>query len=133
MSQDSRHLWERALDSLRAAEALVGVSPDDAASRAYYSAFYAASALFALGGRAFRRHSALEAAVHRDLVRQGVWPERLGATYTELLRLREVADYGGGRHVSREQAAGACQDARSVLQAICVLHADQFTMPEPND
>ena len=105
MSPDARDLWARALDSLRAAEALVGVSADAAASRVYYAAFYAVSAVFALADRTFRRHSALEAAVHRDLVHEGVWPEELGAVYTELLSLRAVADYGGGRHVNREQAA----------------------------
>ncbi len=41
MSADyARDQWERALNSLRSAEALLTVSPDDAASRAYYAAFH---------------------------------------------------------------------------------------------
>ena len=40
--------WFRALNSFRMAEMGREVSPDDAASRAYYAAFHAVSALFEL-------------------------------------------------------------------------------------
>ena len=41
-------LWNRAKDALRVARHDLAVSPDAVASRAYYAAFYAVSAWFAL-------------------------------------------------------------------------------------
>jgi len=60
--------WARARDALAAAKAVLSLSSDSAASRAYYAAFHAVSALFVLEGKTFSRHSGLEAVVHRDLV-----------------------------------------------------------------
>ncbi len=51
-------LWQRSEEALRTAETDLAVSFDAAASRAYYAAFYAVSALFALEGREFVKHSA---------------------------------------------------------------------------
>ena len=62
-------LWERAVDTLADAELVL--SPHSIANRSYYAAFYAVSALFAAEGSFFRKHSQLEAAVHRDLVHTG--------------------------------------------------------------
>jgi uncharacterized protein (UPF0332 family) len=128
VSQESQDLWQRAVEALTVSERESDLSPDAAASRAYYAAFYAVSALFATRGRTFTRHSAVEAAVHRDLVREGEWPKELGAVYTELLRLREVGDYGGGRHVSPQQAQDATEMARSVLEAVSRQYPGEFEM-----
>ena len=69
--------WDRARDALRDAHLLLSNGGfDGAASRAYYAAFHAVTALFALEGRIFAKHSALEAAVHRDLVKPGRWFQR---------------------------------------------------------
>jgi uncharacterized protein (UPF0332 family) len=97
MSAEAQAQWDRAVRSLRAAELLVETDPDSAASRAYYAAFHAASALFAMTGRTFTKHSALEAAVHRDLVRAGQWGAALGQDYTFLRELRLTGDYGGAK------------------------------------
>ncbi|MFW6118910.1 MAG: HEPN domain-containing protein [Planctomycetota bacterium] len=129
MRREAQDLWQRAREALCASETVVPVSADAAASRAYYATFYAVSALFALRGRTFSRHSAVEAAVHRDLVREGVWHKELGATYTELMRLREVGDYGGDRHVSPEQARDATERARRILEAVKEFDPDQFHGP----
>jgi len=98
-------LWQRCGEALRVAENDLAVSPDAAASRAYYAAFYAVSALFALGGQTFRTHSGVETAVHRDLVKPGTWPVPLGADYSALVDLREKGDYGGGEHVTARKRA----------------------------
>ena len=133
MSLESQDLWRRAVEALGVSQREAGFSPDAAASRAYYAAFYAVSALFALEGRTFTKHSGVEAAVHRDLVRQGRWNKELGATYTELLRLREVGNYGGERHVTSQQAYQAAGNPRALLEAISRSRPDQFLMPEPED
>jgi uncharacterized protein (UPF0332 family) len=98
----SNALLERAETTLKGARVLVGIDPDGAASRAYYCAFNAVSALFAHQGRTFVKHKAVETAVHRDLVLAGVWPRELGADYSFLHRLRDAGDYGGEAHVSEK-------------------------------
>ena len=111
-------LWRRARQALRSAEVLLSVSADDAASRAYYAAFHAVSALFAAQGRTFVRHTALRAAVHRDLVHTCIWPAALGETFDALWELRDTGDYGGAMHVSADDATAAVAAARSILAVI---------------
>lgn len=76
----ARDLWERAVDALHIADLIVSHSPDSTASRTYYAAFFAVSAHFALVGKTFRKHTAVESAVHRDLVQTGLWDSSLGQT-----------------------------------------------------
>ena len=131
MSHESEDFWQRAVDALRVARREATLSPDASASRSYHAAFYAVFALFARDGKPFRRHAQVEAAVHRDLVRTGVWPSELGAGYTELLRLREVGDYGGGRHVPPEQAQEAARQAERILGAVSRQHPHCFAPVPP--
>jgi uncharacterized protein (UPF0332 family) len=72
MSEEASALWLRAKADLDAAKALSGLGFfDAAASRSYYAAFSAVSALFSARGLTFRKHSQIESAVHRDLVHAG--------------------------------------------------------------
>ena len=123
-------LWARARDALRVARHDLPVSPDAAASRAYYAAFYAVSAWFALRGKTFRKHSMVEAAVHRDLVKPGIWPIDLGAGYSRLAESRSTADYGQAEHVSAEEAAEAVRIAAEVLRAVAGAEPDRFAVSE---
>lgn len=59
--------WQRAQRTLVSAKQLAESDPDSAASRAYYAAFHALTAFFALRGRTFSKHAAIRAALHRDL------------------------------------------------------------------
>lgn len=126
MSPLAEDLWARAKDALKASRHVLPISPDTAASRAYYAAFYAVSAHFALDGRTFRKHSAVEAAVHRDLVRSGLWPEASGEDYAQLLRLRNTGDCGGPQHVSADEAAKAVQAAGRIMWAVATEDPDAF-------
>ena len=127
MNPDAEALWCRATRTLRTASVHVQDDPDSAVSRAYYAAFYAVSALFALQDRTFRKHSAVEAAVHRDLVRSGMWSEELGAAYSWLMNVRFTADYGAG-------SGAASRDAdRALEQARLILHAVRDSKPEAFD
>ena len=47
MNAAARDYWQRALEALDVAKHDLNISADAAASRAYYAAFYAVSALFA--------------------------------------------------------------------------------------
>ena len=133
MNRYASDLWQRAKDALRTAEANMTVSLDAAASRAYYAAFYAVSALFAMQGKTFSKHSAVRAAVHRDLVKAGAWSVELGQDYSSLVELREIGDYGGSTHVSEEDAKEAIETARRILEAVgrAFPQLEEFTPTEP--
>ena len=118
MNLQVKDFWRRANRSLATARAIAGMDPDAVASRAYYAAFYAVSALFALESRAFTKHSAIEAAVHRDLVKPGRWSIELGHDYHDLRELRGMGDYGCLEHVTIEAAYGAMEKAQSILDAV---------------
>lgn len=110
--------WQRAVQALRTAEVLVESDPDASASRAYYAAFHGASAFFALQQQTFTKHTAVESAVHRDLVKPGLWPVEVGAAFSWLANLRYTGDYGGQEHVLPEDARVAVERARLILETV---------------
>ena len=131
MSQDAVDLWSRAGRSLASAAKLTGDDPDSAASRAYYAAFYAVSALFALQGRTFTKHRAVETAVHRDLVNQKLWSTDLGEAFSELVRLRRTGDYGGRIHVPSDEARGFSYEPPSFNALLKDLVRDETNFDWP--
>ena len=130
MNKEAIGFWNRALKTLSSAKSLLPIDPDSCAALAYYASFYAASALFDIQGRTFTKHSALESAVHRDLVKPGLWPKELGADYSHVMRLRAKGNYGGLEHVSEDEAVDAIQAAQRILRAVHRAHPDVFSDPE---
>ena len=116
--------WDRARTALRTARQLCPSDPDSAASRAYYAAFHALTALFALRGEVFKKHSALRAALHRDLVKTGVLDRERGRDFDFLMDLRETGDYGGGMRVSPDSAESAAAKAEAFVLAVAELHPE---------
>ena len=125
MTSEAADYWQRALQALRTAESLVDSDPDASASRSYYAAFYATSALLAFQHQTFSKHTAIERAVHRDLVKTGIWPVEAGAAFSWLANLRYTGDYGGRDHVDLDEAKTAVEKARLVLETA------RSTAPEP--
>jgi len=119
-------MWERAVSTLEGAKTNLDRYPDIAANRAYYAAFFAVSALFAIDGTYFKRHSGLRSAVHKELVHSGQWPKELGGDYDKLIELRETADYGAVLHASAEEAAEAIARAKRILRAVREARPDIF-------
>jgi uncharacterized protein (UPF0332 family) len=112
-------LWQRAQEALRATNTLLAAGfPDFAAARAYYAAFYAASALLLAEGKTFRSHRGAVALIHRDYVRSGRLPVNIGRILSTLSDLRSVGDYGGAAHVSRSEANVALSEAQQFLEAV---------------
>ena len=110
--------WARACKEIEIARAVLDLDPNSAANRAYYAAFHAVTALFALEGRSFSKHTAVRAAVHNELVKTGRWSTELGASYNDLMSARHTGDYGGAFHVSRDEADDAIGVAEKVVEAI---------------
>ncbi len=85
-----------------------------AASRAYYAAFYAAEdALAALGERR-ARHAGLISAFGRLVVKEGGFDVATGALLRDLFDLRGDADYGAGTVTVAHAEAGLASAARFV-------------------
>lgn len=124
-------LWQRAQEALQATHALLVASfPDFAASRAYYAAFYAASALLLADGKAFRSHRGVLALLHQDYVKTGRLPVEMGRIISMLSDLRSVGDYGGAAHVSHAEAHVALGEAQQLLAAVrSLLPADLVDAP----
>jgi uncharacterized protein (UPF0332 family) len=112
-------LWQRAQEALRATNILLAAGfPDFAAARAYYAAFYAASALLLAEGKTFRSHRGVVALIHRDYVRSGRLSVSVGRILSTLADLRSVGDYGGAAHISHAEANIALLEAQQFLEAV---------------
>lgn len=131
MNPEALELWKRALQALQTAEELVDRDSDASSSRAYYAAFFAVSALLLLEGQGFAKHTAIERAVHRDLVKPGRWPVEAGAAFSWLANLRYTADYGGAEHAQPTEAGEAVEKAKLILQAVRNSMPDIFSKLEP--
>lgn len=125
MSRDAAAFWDRAVKTYSLAKRITCEEPDSSASRAYYAAFYAVSALFAMKGRTFTKHSAVENAVHKELIKPGAWPNEAGKAYSLLLELRITGDYGGISRVSEEGAKEAVNAAWMIIE---IVHSENPKM-----
>jgi len=93
---------DRADESIQAAKLLFEAGHwDFAAARAYYAAFYAATAALLSEGKEYQKHSGVIAAVHKFLVKTGKLDKGHGKNLNWLFELRSIGDYGDTRHVPR--------------------------------
>lgn len=113
---------ERAEASIRAAEDLASAGYYNfAASRAYYAAFYAATALLLSEGLEFGKHSGVVAAIHQKFVKTGKLNARYGKALNWLFELRGIGDYGVLVHVSQQDAEQAIKVAADFLRVATSL------------
>lgn len=112
----------RTHQSLEAAQELVsGKYYDFAASRAYYAAFYAATALLLSEELTFSKHSGVVANIHLEFVKTGQLDIQHGKNLNWLFELRAIGDYGGLVHVTEQDARQAVRMASEFLQAAKTL------------
>jgi uncharacterized protein (UPF0332 family) len=110
---------ERAEQSIQIARQLaIGGYYDVAASRAYYAAFYGATALLLHEDLELSKHSAVIASIHQRFVKTGKLDKEQGKALNWLFELRGVGDYGGTAHVSRQEVEQAIAAAEKFLAAI---------------
>ena len=128
MNAQAADFWVRAVQAFHTAKRELREDPDASASRSYYAAFYAVSALFALEGESFIKHTAVQTAVHRDLVKSGRWRAELGEDYSYLVETRVTGDYGGGDHVEVQDAQKSLSAAKEILNAVSKGNPKEFPM-----
>jgi len=110
---------ERAESSRKAAAELATKGYSDfSASRAYYAAFYAATALLLSREREFSKHSGIIAAIHKHFVKTGVLSQEHGKNLNWLFELRDIGDYGTTVHVPQEDAKQAVHAAQLFIEAV---------------
>lgn len=110
---------ERAEQSIQAARQLASSNfYDFAASRAYYAAFYAATAVLLHEGLEFSKHSGVIASIHQRFVKTGKLGKEQGKALNWLFELRSVGDYGGTAHVSSQEVEQAIEAAEKFLEAV---------------
>jgi len=126
LSEEMAANLERARQSIDVAKEPVGKGYHDfAASRAYYGAFYAATAVLLGAGLEMSKHSGVIASIHQRFVKTGKLSEEQGKDLNWLFELRGVGDYGGTAHVSGQQAEQAIKTAESFLEVIkSLLHRE---------
>lgn len=119
MTDEVRKYIDRAEHALMVAEELLkeGFAPD-AASKVYYSMFYAAQALLKSEGIDVVKHSAVESAFGYYFSRPG----RIDKKYHKMLitarKLREVADYDIEEEVVEPDASLKIEDGKEFLAAV---------------
>ncbi|WPL19392.1 HEPN domain protein [Thiorhodovibrio winogradskyi] len=110
---------QKAAEKMRVADILVAASAwGDAASRAYYAAFHAISALHLSRGNSFSSHAQSIGQFNKDFVRTGVFPSEFTATLTRLFEDRQSGDYDLAGVITEEEAKRDVGDARRILEAI---------------
>ena len=94
---------------------------DVSASRAYYAAFYAASALLLNEGLDTSKHGGVIALIHQHFVKSGKLSKEQGRNLNWLFELRGVGDYGVSLHVESEDAIRAVDIAKDFFEATKAL------------
>ncbi len=84
---------------------------DDAASRAYYGAFHALSAVLAARGLVYSSHGQTLGAFNREVVKEGLLPPAAFAKVQRLFQDRHTGDYDVSRSLDEETGRRAVADA----------------------
>ena len=113
---------ERAETNLQVARELLAKEYFDvSASRAYYAAFYAASALLLNEGMDTSKHSGVIALIHQHFVKSGRLNKEQGKNLNWLFELRSVGDYGVSLHVVQQDAQRAVNIAEDFFESVKAL------------
>ncbi|HEY2385174.1 MAG TPA: HEPN domain-containing protein [Terriglobia bacterium] len=91
---------------------------EDAISRAYYAAYYAAHALLLSEGLESRSHGGLVALVGLHFVKTGRLDKKFGRNLSNLMEDRQQSDYNLFSGLEKEDAEQALEEARSFVSEI---------------
>src|SRR5208283_2455653 len=117
-----RELLDKSLQSIRAAELLLREGYFSfAASRAYYSMFYAVEALLLSRELSFSRHSGVIAAFGKEFVKTGAFDSRFHRHLLHAFEIRNAGDYSTVDAVSEASARLVIDETHELLAAV-----DQF-------
>ena len=119
MTEEVKRLIEKSEHALKVAEDLLKNGyPSDAASKIYYSMFYAAQALLRADGIDVIKHSAVESAFGYYFVKTGRIDPKYHRMLIDARKIREIADYDIQEEIVEPTASLKIEDGKSFLTVI---------------
>jgi uncharacterized protein (UPF0332 family) len=119
MTEEVRKLIEKSEHALEVAENLIsGGYPSDAASKIYYSMYYAAQALLKFEGIDVIKHSAVESALGYSFAKTGRIDPKYHRMLIDARKIREIADYDIEEEIVEPVASLKIEEGKSFLAAI---------------
>lgn len=124
MKDEVQAMLGLAEEKLRAAGLLLeGKAWADAASRAYYAAFHAASAALLSKGQAYSSHAQVLGSFNKMFVHSGTFPKEFTTLLTRLFEDRQTGDYDVLPGLTEMEARQDAADARRIVEAVRQLLA----------
>lgn len=115
----ARYKLNRAREELETAELLLMNERLKAANnRAYYSIYYALTAVLCLEPIAFKRHKDTIGYFNKNYVHTGVFPVDIGRNIAKAAKVRHASDYDEFYIASKEEAEGQIRTARNVVELV---------------
>jgi uncharacterized protein (UPF0332 family) len=119
MTEEVKKLIEKAEHALEVAEKLMEDGyPSDAASKIYYSMYYAAQALLKSEGIDVIKHSAVESALGYHFAKAGKIDPKYHRMLIDARKIREIADYDIQEEIIEPTASLKIEEGKSFLSAI---------------
>jgi len=122
VSADRKNIYEAAHEKARRALRTARLNLEDgdgdgAINRAYYAAFYMASAALELAGETPRTHKGTQARFWKIFVETGRFPSDLGGLLSRAQEQREKADYDAMTRFDTAAAADLVEDMEAFVDA----------------
>lgn len=115
----ARYKLGRAREELETAELLLANEKLKAANnRAYYSIYYALTAVLCLEPIAFKRHKDTVGYFNKNYVHTGIFPKEIGRNIAKAVKVRHASDYDEFYIASKEEAEGQIRTAKSVVHLV---------------
>lgn len=119
MKGELRALLARADEKLRAARLLLqGGAWGDAASRAYYAAFHAVSAVLLSKGESYSTHAKVLGRFNKEFIQTGIFPREFTKLLTRLFEDRQSGDYDVEPVLTEIEARQDVADAQRIVEEV---------------
>lgn len=119
MTEEVLKLIKKAEHALKVAgDLLINGYPSDAASKIYYSMFYAAQALLKSEGIDVVKHSAVESAFGYFFAKAGKIDSKYHRMLIDARKIREIADYDIQEEIVEPAATLKIEEGKAFLEAI---------------
>ena len=119
MTEEVKKLMEKAEHALAVAEKLMSEDyAPDAASKVYYSMFYAAQALLKSAGLDVIKHSAVEASLGHNFAKTGKLDPKFHRMLIDARKIREIADYDIDEEIVEPVATLKIEEGKAFLSEI---------------
>ena len=94
-------------------------------NRAYYSIYYAITAVLCLEPIAFKKHKDTLAYFNKNYVHTGMYPKEIGRAVAKAQKIRHASDYDDFYIASREEAEGQCHTAKQMIDLVKIYLEEQ--------